>query len=146
MRIYLVCLWILLQGTAFAQPSLLEMFRSGLLQSEQLPKPDAQGNFLRGQVNNHHFWMVVAPHGLNGRDIRPGHPNFAQAPVVRLFSAGSLLTATPEKDTQTGFLVRQDQQDNPWLRVLSGDPGQTPYCYVRAHKSMIAPVKISSAP
>jgi len=146
MKVLIVCLWILLQGVAVAQPSLLEMFRRGLLQSDPLPKPDARGNFIRNEVNNHHFWMVVAPHGLNGRAIPPGHANFSQAPVVRLFPAGSLLTATPAKDTQTGFLVRQDSQDNPWLRVLSCDPGQTSYCYVRAHKDMIAPVKLLSGP
>lgn len=142
MKVLIAWLWILLQGVAIAQPSLLDLFHRGLLQSEELPKPDAQGNFSRGEVNNHHFWMVVAPHGLNGRAIRPGVGNFAQAPVVRLFPPGSLLTATPLKDTQTGFLVLYDPQEKPWLRVLSSDPNETSYCYVRAHKDMISPVKL----
>jgi hypothetical protein len=77
--------------------------------------------------------MVVASDGLNGRS------------VVRIFAAGSILTAVPSFDTQTGFLVVYDRSNKIWLRVLDGQTeSPSGYCWVRANKNFIVPVRIST--
>ena len=141
----------LLTTMVWAQPpvrSFLKMYQNGMMQSENLPKADAKGDYSRREIGNHAFWMVVANDGLNGRwnpnEAEIADKDIANWPVVRIFAAGSLLTAVESFETQTGFFCREDRSNKMWLRVLDGQTDKPRgYCFVRCNKNFIVPVRIS---
>lgn len=149
LRLFLL-LWLLGAGVG-ANPlsSELERIQPGTvkesMQKSPLPTANAAGDYERPTVGRHPFWEVVAEHGLNGR----WHPDLTGAdletwPVVRFFPRGTLLTANPGAETQTGFAVFYDKKGKPWLRVISAEPGQPQAtCFVRLNREYVRPVQVS---
>lgn len=109
-------------------------------QSEPV-KPDARGDF-HGR-NQHTYWMVVDPTGLNGRwhkaiDLHsnaawPDH-KMAEWPVVTNFSTGTILKA---RHGNLGVVYAETADGKPWLQVWYG-PDKA--CMVRANSLYIRPV------
>lgn len=134
---------LLLCGVAGATPEKTWEYRLKL-QAQELPRADASGEYGRG-VGHHPFWLVVAEGGLRGRrpEMTPQGFDSDKAEIMRFFPEGSLLTATPGKDSQTGFQIERDLHGGTWIRVLTHNP-QDPYefCLVRARSEYVRPVRV----
>ena len=108
-------------------------------QFDDLPSPDARGDFSNPDI--HRFWMVVdpAPAGLNARKCPvdkydraepPVGANILELPVVRRFPKGTELS---------GNKMVKDDRNRPWFEVeVVGDHG-TSYL-VRASNKFLKPV------
>jgi hypothetical protein len=119
---------------------------SGCL-ADEMPSPDAQGEY--GRRTLHTRWQVVDadPQGLNGRlaenfprlydDARQPWPTTEVLtwPVVERFPKGRILEAVTGN---VGVMLIKETSGRTWMMVRRSDGG---VCFVRANHRFLRPVK-----
>lgn len=138
-----ITVFIILTGSVFAECTCCKY-------NEPFPKTDKNGDYIL--PFSHIYWEVADkdPNGLNGRlskdfpvnwnDARTKWPNsnVAKWPVVARFGYGKVLNAV---NGNRGINRMLDANGKPWLMI---EISKGKYCFVRANKKYIVPVRMKN--
>ncbi len=149
-RLFCLCVLVMMALAVFSQTQAQDMDVITRYSNHPLPTPDANGDYM--VPSNGKYWMVVDPdwdNGLNGRltpewpadwehiNVKWPQSNVATWPVVARFFPGTVLNASWGN---RGAISLKDHNGKPWLMIqISRDR----YCFVRANKRFIQPVRIT---